>query len=164
MSRAEGLAGSAWIHPLRYETQSYSGGIARFMPLLRSPTEKSIFVTPTWQWPGGFVSVSGPAPYTDVSHVAPGTKGLLHPVLFVGDSFMDAWMRNGVAAYFESSHRLRWAEGLRLSAITAALPPDARWMTVQFIEVQQPALKAFADEADVTRAIKMLEQRSNPAP
>lgn len=164
MSRAEGLAGSAWTHPLRYETQSYSGGIARFMPLLNSPTENSIFVTPTWQWPSGFVSVSGPVPYTDVSRVAAGTKGLLQPVLFVGDSFMDAWMRNGMAAYFESSYRIRWVEGLRLSAITTALPPGARWVAMQFIEVQQPALSAFADEADVTRAIMMLEQRPNPAP
>lgn len=162
MSRAEGLADSTWTHPLRYETQSYSGGIARFMPLLRSPSEKSIFVMPSWQWPGGFTSVTGPAPYTDVSHVAPGSKGLLHPVLFVGDSYMDAWMRNGMAAYFESSYRLRWVEGLRLSAISAAIPSDARWVTVQFIEVQQPALLAFADEADVTRAIKLLDQRSAP--
>jgi hypothetical protein len=87
---------------------------------------------------------------------------LLHPVLFVGDSFMDAWMRNGMAAYFESSYRLRWVEGLRLSAITSAIPSNARWVTVQFIEVQQPALLAFADEADVTRAIKLLERRSAP--
>ncbi|QNK71070.1 alginate O-acetyltransferase AlgX-related protein [Variovorax sp. PAMC26660] len=160
MSRAEGLPGSTWTHPLLYETHSYSGGIARFMPLLRSPSEKSIFVTPTWQWPSGFASVSGPSPYTDVSHVAPGTQGLLHPVLFVGDSFMDAWMRNGMAAYFESSYRLRWGEGLRLSAITAAIPPDARWVAVQFIEVQQAALHAFADEADVARSIKLLQART----
>ena len=159
MSRAEGLAGSTWTHPLHYETQSYSGGIARFMPLLRSPSEKSLFVTPSWQWPGGFTSVSGPAPYTDVSHVAPGSKGLLHPVLFVGDSFMDAWMRNGMAAYFESSYRLRWGEGLRLSAITSAIPSDARWVTVQFIEVQQAALLAFADKADVARSIELLQAR-----
>lgn len=160
MSRAEGFSGSAWTHSLRYETQSYSGGIARFMPLFHPPSEKSIFVTPSWQWPGGFTSVSGPAPYTDVSHVAPGSKGLLHPVLFVGDSFMDAWMRNGMAAYFETSYRLRWGEGLRLSAITAAIPSDARWVTVQFIEVQQAALQAFADKADVTRSINLLRTRT----
>lgn len=160
MSRAEGLADSAWTHPLRYETQSYSGGIARFMPLLRSPSEKSLFVTPSWQWPEGSTSVSGPAPYTEVSHVAPSDKVLLHPVLFVGDSFMDAWMRNGMAAYFESSYRLRWGEGLRLSAITSATPSDARWVTVQFIEVQQAALLAFADKADVARSIELLQARA----
>ncbi|OAK63172.1 hypothetical protein A3K87_17155 [Variovorax paradoxus] len=159
MSRAEGFSASAWTHPLRYETQPYSGGIARFMPLLRSPSEESLFVTPSWQWPAGFASVSGPAPYSDVSHVASGSAGLLHPVLFVGDSFMDAWMRNGMAAYFESSYRLRWAKGLKLSAITAAIPSDTRWLAVQFVEVQESALLAFADEEDVTRALDMLKTR-----
>lgn len=157
MSRAEGMPASVWTHPLRYETQSFSGGIARFMPLLRSPSEKSIFVTPTWRWPDGFVSKMGPAPYEDVSHVAPSAKGLLHPVLFVGDSFMDAWMRNGMAAYFESTYRLRWGTGIPLSTITAALPANARWLTVEFIEVGQQCISAFADEADVSRSIALLQ-------
>ncbi|WP_295979544.1 hypothetical protein [uncultured Variovorax sp.] len=162
MSRAEGVSGSVWTHPLRYETQSFSGGIARFMPLMSSPSERSIFVTPSWQWPAGFTSVSGPAPYTDVSHVASGSVGLLHPVLFVGDSFMDAWMRNGMAAYFKSSYRLRWAKGLQLSAITAAIPSDARWIAIQFVEVQESAMLAFADEPDVTRSLEMLKTRRAP--
>ena len=45
------------------------------------------------------------------------------------------------------------------TAELAAIPPEARWMVFQFIEVQMAALNALADDADVARAVAILDAR-----
>ena len=51
------------------------------------------------------------------------------------------------------------ANGLNLETITAAIPRNARWVTVQFIEVSQTAVAAFADPQAVSRAIQLLHSQ-----
>jgi hypothetical protein len=162
MSAAEGLPQSVWKHRLEIGTESLSGGVARFMPLLHPPTEVALNVKPNWVWPAGFTSLRGKPPFEDVSRTTAGTTGLLKPVLFVGDSYLDGMMRCGLQAYFVETHRIRWSNGLSLETITAAIPPDTRWLTVQFVEVSQTAIGAFADPAAVTRAIQLLHAQRHP--
>lgn len=162
MSRGEGKSQTVWKHDLEIKTEKLSGGVARFMPLLNPPSEQTLFVKQNWSWPAGFASVAGTPPYEGITTTAPGTPGLLHPVLLVGDSFMDGILRAGFQAYFMQTYRIRWAPGLSLETITAAIPPDTRWMTVQFIEVSTPAIDAFSDSDSVTRSIQLLQRRATP--
>ncbi|MEB0110443.1 hypothetical protein QN397_03620 [Variovorax sp. RTB1] len=159
MSRAEGLDRSVWTHQLVTQAHTFSGGIARFMPLLNPPNEVSLFTQPNWRWPQGFTSTLTESPYEEITRTTPGTPGLLHPVLLVGDSFLDALNRNGFTAYFSETYRLRWTTTLTLPAISDAIPRDARWVVVQFIEVAGPALRAFSEPEQVTAAIAKLKQR-----
>lgn len=160
MSRDEGRDRSVWGHVLNFQQRRFSGGIARFMPLLHPPTEDSLFTEQNWTWPHGFTSVATEAPYEEVTRVAPNLPGLLHPTLFVGDSFLDALIRNGLPAYFSETYRLRWTPELTLPKITAAIPPNTRWVVVQFIEVSQPALNTFGNRDDVSAAVELLKRRA----
>lgn len=159
MSRAEGRPQSVWTHPMHIGTETLSGGVARFMPLLHPPSELALNVKADWSWPAGFTSVAGSPPYESFSRTAPDAQGLLGPVLFVGDSYFDGMLRSGVQAYFKETHRIRWSNGLGLETITAAIPPDTRWVMIQFIEVSQTAVAAFAGPGAVSRAIQILHAR-----
>lgn len=165
MSRQSRLAESPWKHPLAIEARQMSGGVARFMPLLHPPSEKTIFVKQTWAWPEGFAVQAPAAPFEEITTTRenPADARLLAPAVFVGDSFADALMRSGMGCCFQKTARARWKPDLRLSTITAALPKDTRWMVFQFIEVNTVAMGAFADAGDVTRAIDILEARA-PTP
>ena len=160
MSREEGNDRSVWSHALEFKQRSFSGGIARFMPLLQPPTEVALFTKQNWTWPQGFTSIATEAPYEEVTRVAPNLPGLLRPTLLVGDSFLDALIRNGLPAYFSETYRLRWTPELTLPRITAAIPPHTRWVVVQFIEVSQSALSAFGNPDEVSAAVELIEHRA----
>lgn len=159
MSAVEGRPKSVWSHPMHIGTEKLSGGVARFMPLLTPPSEEAMNVKADWAWPPGFTSMAGKPPYESISRTAPGTPGLLKPALFVGDSYFDGMLRSGLEASFEETQRIRWSNGLNLETITAAIPRNARWVTVQFIEVSQTAVAAFADPQAVSRAIQLLHSQ-----
>ncbi len=157
IAAAEGVP-SPWKHPLLVETRRFRGGVASFMPLFVPPSEQGLFTKQNWDWPAGMEV--GPAPPFEVRFRFPPAPGRLPPMLLVGDSFSDAFSRNGMDVHFDGTWRLRWrATGMPLSEIAAAIPPEARWMVFQFIEVQMAALNALADDADVARAVAILDAR-----
>lgn len=163
ISRAEGHAATLWRHPLRIDVRDFSGGVARFMPVLHPPSERGLFVVENWAWPPGMRASTTEAPYefTVRSGVAP--PEVLGPTVLLGDSYMDGMWRSGLGAYFSATYRIRWRPGpsdWTISQVTEALPADTRWLVVQFIEVNFGAMQAFADRADVDRAIALLAARS----
>jgi hypothetical protein len=84
---------------------------------------------------------------------------LLPTIVVVGDSFFDGINRAGFPVYFRNMYRVRWNPNLKVSDIAAALPPDARYVLVQCIEVNTHALLGFADKADVTLATERIAAR-----
>ena len=105
-------------------TERVSDGVARFMPLLHPPFEEGMMVKANWAWPA-VTSLPGKAAYENVSNTTPGTPGLLKPVLFVGDSFLDGVLRSGLQAIFRKTHLIRWTGGLNVETITGPSPGHA---------------------------------------
>lgn len=159
MSVKANLATSAWIHPLEIQTAPLSGGIASFMPLFIPPSENALMVKPNYTWAPGLKYASHVGVFESITLSTPGTPGFLSPAVFIGDSFLDGMIRSGLQAPFISTSRIRWNDGVKLSVIAANLPPDARWMLIEFIEVQLGAMNAFADLDDVAKAVEILRQR-----
>jgi hypothetical protein len=158
ISTADGRAQSAWTHDLVIETRAYSGGIARFMPLLSPPVEQALFVRPSWQWPAGYAEATYQSIFHEVTRADPDPR-LLPPIVLLGDSFLDAVMASGLAADFQATYRKRWDDEMKLSDFARYLPDDARWLVVQFIEVNEAALRAFANSEDVDLAVRILDHR-----
>jgi hypothetical protein len=63
----------------------------------------------------------------------------------VGDSFFDGLYRSGVASYFIHVYRSRWENSATLENMLANLPPDCRYLLVEFIELQAPAIDALSE-------------------
>ena len=76
-----------------------------------------------------------------------------------GDSFFDGIMRSGFDVYFQTLYRARVKHGLKLSGIAGSLPADTRYLVIQFIEVTNAMLLAFADKADLALATQMVRSR-----
>jgi len=162
MSRGEGHAETLWRHPLRIEARPFSGGVARFMPVLSPPGEIGLFAAENWAWPPGHRLSTTEPPYEFTSRSDARPPDVLGATVLVGDSFMDGMWRTGLGAYLSAAYRLRWRPGpsdWKISQITEALPADTRWLVVQFIEVNYGAMQAFADRPDVDRAIALLAAR-----
>lgn len=161
MSRGEGHAATVWRHPLRIERRPFSGGVARFMPVLRPPGEIGLFVGENWSWPPGFRATTSEPPYEFVTRSTAGPPDVLGPTVLLGDSFTDGLWRAGLGAYLSESYRIRWrpAAEWKISEITEAIPADVRWMLIQFIEINASAMQAFADRPDMDRAVALLAAR-----
>lgn len=158
IGRLEGRIKPIWAHRLDVETRRESGGIAMFMPLFLPPSENGLFLKKTWTDLPGRSELINQGPYEDIVHNMP-NKELLPPVLVVGDSFFDGIGRSGFDSYFRDTYRMRWGPKTKISDIAAALPADAPYVIVQFIEVSRGALLAFADHTDVAIAVSIIEKR-----
>lgn len=62
-------------------------------------------------------------------------------------------MRAGLYAYFQKATRTRWSAELKISGIMKNLPPDTKWVVIEFIEVSGFAFQAFADSEDIEIAL-----------
>lgn len=162
MSVREDFPKSAWSHPLEIQTMPLSGGIASFMPLFLPPSEDALMVKPNYRWGPDLKQQSHVGLFESLTATTPGASGFLPPAIFVGDSFLDGMIRAGLQSPFVSTARIRWNDGVKLSVIAANLPVDARWMLIEFIEVQLGAMNAFADVDDVAKAVEILRKREPP--
>lgn len=151
-----------WTHSLGIETRRESGGIAMFMPLFFPPTEIGLFLKKTWSDPPGRRAAFNQGPYEDIIYNE-ASRELLPPVLVVGDSFFDGIERSGFDGYFRAFFRMRWKSATKISDIARALPADARYVIVQFIEVSRVTLLAFADHADVAKAASIVQKHQSAA-
>lgn len=84
---------------------------------------------------------------------------LLPATVLIGDSFLDGMVRSGLQANFVESRRIRWRPDRRVSEIVSSLPPDTRWVVMQFIEVSTTAIHALANEDDIVKAATILDAR-----
>ncbi len=134
MSAVDGRPESAWTHPLRIRTQRTSGGIAMFMPLFVPPSEDSLMVQQSWDWPPGFHYKSQSVPFEEATE-SDANPRLLPPAVFVGDSYFDGMLRSGIEADFVETDRLRWKPGMKASDIVNSFRAGTHWLVVEFIEV-----------------------------
>ena len=63
----------------------------------------------------------------------------------LGDSFFDGLLRSGITFEFEKVYRASWNQ-VRLSEFLAKLPPDCRYVMIEFIEA---SVAGFSDLADM---------------
>jgi hypothetical protein len=148
-----------WTHKLEIDTKPMSGWIARFMPVFSLPSEAALFVKPTWQHAPGYAPASNEGAFEYVARVLTPNRALLPPTVVYGDSFFDGIMRSGFEVYFQTLYRARVKHGLKLSGIAGSLPADTRYLVIQFIEVTNAMLLAFADKADLALATQMIRSR-----
>jgi hypothetical protein len=158
-SAAEGRPTSAWSHRLEIGTEKLSGGIASFMPLLRTPSEQALVVKPSWALPLDFRQDKASGIFEFSIHFPRTGPTLLKPVVMLGDSFTDGFTRSGIYLSFSDTYRIRWDKLPKLSVLARELPGDTKHVVVQMIEVQLQALWAFADREDVALAAKTLDER-----
>jgi SGNH hydrolase-like domain, acetyltransferase AlgX len=158
IAQMEGRKEPLWTHKLKIETKRLSGGIARFMPLFWPPSENGLFIVKTWQQPPFQIFVKQGI-FEWGFHVRHYDPRLLPTVVVVGDSFFDGITRAGFPAYFNNMYRIRWENSLKLSEIAAALPPDTRYLVIQFIEVSYGLLSEFADHTEIAHAVEIIRAR-----
>ncbi|MET3889527.1 hypothetical protein ABIE41_000603 [Bosea sp. OAE506] len=158
-SAAEDKPATIWSHPLSIATQRFSGGIATFMPLLRSPKEDMLVVKPDWPMPPDFRQDPPTGIFEFSIHFPTTGPRLLKPLTILGDSFTDGFTRSGIYLYFSDTYRIRWNQVPKLSVFARELPLETRHVLIQMIEVQYGALLAFADKADIDLAVKTIDER-----
>jgi hypothetical protein len=133
-----GRTGPVWTHPLVIDEQRYSGGEAAFMPIFFPPTERGLVVHQNWDWPP-FDFITDRPPYLWLQHTREPTPAQLPPVVLLGDSFSDGLTRSGFAIHFRDTYRMEWGEG-RIRQLEESLPPDCRFVVVEFIEISGTAV------------------------
>lgn len=149
---------NVWKHRLEIEQRRMSGGIASFMPLFFPPRENALFVKANWKFPAGFQQSVNQGLFEYVTHLPPSSDAL-GPLVLVGDSFSDAMLRSGLHLYFKDMYRARWGHFGSISELMKEIPADTKYFIIQTIEVQLLALRAFADQKDISLAVSALNAR-----
>lgn len=159
LSAVEGRAATVWPHPLSIRTERFSGGIANFMPILWPPKEDGLMVAQNWTFPADFKQ-SGPQGIFGYSiHAGSTGKAQLGPVVVVGNSFSDAFVRSGMYMSFTDFYGAPWARMRSLSALAQELPADTKYVVVQMLEMQVRGWQAFADRADIGQFAQTIDSR-----
>jgi len=159
IARLDRRSEPVWSHKLEIETRPMSGWTARFMPVFRLPSEDALFVKPTWTHAPGYAPAYNEGAFEYVARVATPNHALLPPTVVYGDSFFDGIMRSGFDVYFRTLYRARVKHDLKLSGIANSLPADTRYLVIQFIEVTNAMMLAFADKTDLALATQMIRDR-----
>jgi hypothetical protein len=129
-----GQSGVLWDRQLSIVERPYSGGQANFLPLLRAPSERGLFLDVTWEPPKGAYTYNGPDGFWN--YIYDGTddeRGQLGRVVVMGDSFFDALHRSGIDSYFSSVHR-SGVQPAEFSRIYTEIPEGTRFFIFEFIE------------------------------
>ncbi len=160
ISSAEGLQASLWSHKLETTTETFSGGIATFMPLFSSPSEQALKVKPNFKDPPGARRRYDVGVFEKVMTSDGASPAYLPQTVVVGDSFFDGLEKSGIESYFSGLSRARWRPGVKLSVVAEQMPDNTKWVIVQFIETSTHAMDALADAADVQKAVQIIKQRT----
>ena len=129
-----GQTGALWDRQLSTVERPYSGGQANFLPLLRTPSERGLFLDVTWELPKGAYTYNGPDRFWNyIYDGANDQRGRLGGVVVMGDSFFDALHRSGIDSYFSSVHR-SGVQPAGFSEIFAKIPEGTRFFIFEFIE------------------------------
>jgi hypothetical protein len=137
-----GRTGPTWTHPLVIDEQRFSGGEAAFMPIFFPPTERALVVHQNWDWPP-FDFLTDQPPFVWVHRTRAPTPAQLPSVVLLGDSFADGLLRSGLPLYFQTTYRMAWQPG-EVDRLLASLPPDCRFVVVEFIEISAVASDELA--------------------
>jgi hypothetical protein len=151
----EGLEHSLWDHRLEIEKRPYSGKEATFLPLFSTPSEDGLFVKPTWNEPS-LTYVGNQGIYEWTSEQTAPNRPTLPTLCAIGDSFFDGLSASGFPAYFRKIYFIRWRSETNLYDLLAQLPPDCRYVLLEFIETQFPAIDGL------TKAASIWEQHDAP--
>jgi hypothetical protein len=126
--RLEGHNGSHWNHEIRIVKKEFSGGQARFMPLLLSLKEVSIFNQATW--PDSTSFEKGTPPFREILRSKDeGHRPLLPTTVVKGNSLFDAMLRSGVQNYFSALFVCN--TNVRLSEVLKSMPEDTKYLIIQ---------------------------------
>jgi hypothetical protein len=137
IGKASNRGGKIWKHPLEIEQAQYSGGEARFMPLLVFPQENSIFVKRNWAENGTF-DYTQKKLYEFIYHSRE-KNGVLPTTVFLGNSFGDGLTDCGMHTYFKNYYRANsWH--VKLGTVVDNLPGDTEFFILQTIETKIPCL------------------------
>jgi hypothetical protein len=130
----EGQALPFWTPKLRIVKRPLSGGQALFMPLFRPPTEMALFVDPDWDDSAILWNAHVPPFEWEGSARNPGQRRLLPPTVVFGDSFVGGMRQSGLVSHF-ADFRYARLYGPTFEDVQRALPPDTKYLVVEFIEV-----------------------------
>jgi hypothetical protein len=128
LHRLEGKKGSLWSHELKISHKQFSGGQARFMPLLYAPEEISLFIEKTWQ--DATTYEKGTPPFREIYRTKDdGASNLLPTTVVKGNSFFDALLRSGVQNYFKELYICQ--SNVTFPDVLQVLPVGTRYFVVQ---------------------------------
>ena len=139
IEQREGLKQSLWNHALLIETRPYSGKEASFLPLMSMPSENGLFIKQTWNEPDLHFAFDQGL-YESISTETAPDRITLPTMCIVGDSFFDGLSASGFQAYFQKTYFARWRSEKTLYDLLGQLPADCRYLLVEFIEIQEPAI------------------------
>lgn len=137
MGREALLGDNVWKHELKIEEQTFSGGQARFLPLLVTPSERSIFVKPNWDTKGA-LTADPEGTYFRTWHSFDKDTGRLPRTVFLGNSFGESFFQTGFYVYFEDLFQLQRGLGDAFDFDKAIeyIPPDTKYFVLQLISTQ----------------------------
>lgn len=142
LGKLEGRTEPVWNHEIEVEERVQSGGEATFMPIFFPPTETGLFVKPNWTQPP-YDYTDKQAPFEWVYAMKEPPVRQLPPMVVLGDSFFDGMLRSGILPQFSKIYRARWSATM-LQELVDNLPPDTRYLFVEFIEVSAYAFSSLA--------------------
>ncbi|MGF7210510.1 hypothetical protein GGE65_005117 [Skermanella aerolata] len=142
LAALEGRTERVWEHELEIVERVESGGEATFMPIFFPPTETGLFVKPNWTQPPYDYSDKQPPFEWTYAMKEPDARPL-PPITVLGDSFFDGMLRSGIWPQFTKIYRARWSPTI-LQELADNLPPDTRYLFVEFIETSVDAFTSLA--------------------
>lgn len=145
ISHREGRSTSAWDHELKIVNRPESGGQANFMPMFNPPSEIAPHVEPTWT-PAARTDVTSMPPFAFVSRAKANDPRLLPPIVVLGDSYFDGFIRSGFMEKFSTVYRAE-KNNVRLPELLAKMPPDTKYLLLEFVEVSFGVYQDLTDLA-----------------
>jgi hypothetical protein len=125
-----------------------------------TPTETTLNIYFNYENPTGVQMLPKHGIFEGGHRIPDPRPDLLPTCVMIGDSFSDGYMVAGFWIYFQNMYRVRWRTGVTISQVVEESPQDTLFFLVQLLETDFPALYAFADTADIKRAVAMIEKRS----
>jgi hypothetical protein len=138
IAAAEGRSGEVWSPSSAYAERMFSGVLADFLAVLFNPIEQveepvSPYL-PGQPVPDGRFDAAPPAPFETIYRADDATgRRKLPPLVLYGNSFVGPYLSSGFYFQFAEVYWVR-SNGIPIETVLDNLPPEARYMVVQFWE------------------------------
>lgn len=142
LGRLAGHSKITWEEPVKIISRESTGGEANFLPLLSPLKEQGLYLVDLNLPPHTTSKTDLPL---DVVTIKSPTSNLLDPIVMIGDSFLDGMIRAGLQAHFKKSYKAQW-NNISLEKLTSNLPPDTKYLFIEFIEVSGGVFAQLANQ------------------
>lgn len=140
--KLKGKVNLAWVHKLEIEKKSFSVSEASSTPIFFPTQESGLFAKQIWIRPAFNYAEKIPL-FDSIYEIKKPTGNQLLPIVVLGDIFF-AMIRSDTLKHLNKIYQVNWNRTDVIDVIEH-LPPDTRYLLLEFIEVESRAYLALTE-------------------